>query len=129
MARILVCEDDKLLSRIIERILCGENHEVTLVTDGNSAIDKLRLNHFDLIVSDINMPGKSGMQIVYFIRNIIQLPTPILLTSASSNSDQVRRAKKRGANDFLPKPFAVDRLKRKTNQLLQNHKRLSIISA
>jgi CheY-like chemotaxis protein len=129
MAKILVCEDDKLLGRIIERILSGENHEVTLVTDGKSAIHKLRSQSFDLIVSDINMPGKSGMQIVYFIRNIMQLRTPILLTSGSSNSDQVRQAKKIGADDFLPKPFAVERLKRKIDQLLQSKIKVDSISA
>lgn len=128
MAKILVCEDDKLLSRIIERILSCENHEVIVVRDGISAINQLQSTCFDLIVSDIIMPGKSGMQITYYIRNILQLQTPILLTSGTTNPEQIRQAKKRGANDFLPKPFAVDRLKRKTSQLLQSQEKLVKVS-
>jgi DNA-binding response OmpR family regulator len=129
MAKILVCEDDNLLARIIEKILISEKHEVTLVKDGSLAIREFNNFNFRLVISDMNMPGISGLGLIDFIRNTRNCKVPILIISGLSNADQIREVKKRGANDFLPKPFAVERLKRKVSQLLTNYEKMGYCSA
>lgn len=121
MANILICEDDKLIGRIIERILLADLHKVKLVKDGCIAIQELKENTFELVISDYIMPVNTGIDVINFIRTELKSDVPILMLSGLSENEHIREAKKIGASDYLLKPFALVKLKRKVNQLLQLH--------
>lgn len=121
MANILICEDDKLIGRIIERILLADLHKVKLVNDGCMAIQELKENTFELVISDYIMPVNTGIDVINFIRTELKSDVPVLMLSGLSENAHIREAKKLGASDYLLKPFALIKLKRKVNQLLQSH--------
>ncbi|MBZ4675608.1 MAG: transcriptional regulator [Anaerophaga sp.] len=136
MARILVCEDDRLIAAIIGKVLGDDSHQVKVVRDGSMAIAELRKESFDLVITDMIMPGNSGLDVIRFIRRQLRSGCPVLIMSGLSEKEHVREAKKLGASDFLSKPLQVEKLKRKVSQLVptsglngdndHGHKRLII---
>ena len=113
MARILVVEDDVHILRIVTIWLKRNGHEVTEATDGQQARDLLAdqsVEGFDLVVSDINMPGMSGIELVRWLRQERQSDVPIILLS--SRCDQSVMSKELGPLDvqLQPKPFSPSRL-------------------
>lgn len=125
MANILVCEDDRLISRIIEEILTAEQYQVKLVRDGALAIQALQEDAFELVISDIVMPIRSGLEVISYLREELNSDVPVLIMSGRSEGGSIREARESGASDFLPKPFDVDIFKRKVLHLLQLQERLS----
>jgi DNA-binding response OmpR family regulator len=124
MTKILVCEDDNLIRFIIERVLSAQNYQVTPVANGELAIQELKENSYDLVISDTIMPVSTGLDVINFIRNELHSDVPVLIMSGQSESIHVQEAKKIGASDYLAKPFAAFRLQRKVAQLLQSHNSL-----
>jgi DNA-binding response OmpR family regulator len=120
MANILVCEDDRLIGRIIERKLLDDNHNVKVVGNGNMAMRELKNQIFQLVISDVMMPVNSGLDVINFLRNELKSSIPILMVSALSEEDNIQDALRMGANDYVPKPFSVAVLKSKVGHLLNN---------
>jgi DNA-binding response OmpR family regulator len=120
MANILICEDDKLIGRIIERKILEDNHQVKLVENGEMAIRELKGNIFQLIISDVMMPVSSGLDVISYLRNEMNSKIPILIISALSEKDNIQEAMNLGANDYIPKPLNVKTLKEKVSLLLLN---------
>jgi len=118
MARILVCEDDRLIAGIIGKVLGDESHHVKVVRDGSMAIAELRKESFDLVITDMIMPGNSGLDVIRFIRRQLRSSCPVLIMSGLSEKEHVIKAKKLGASDFLSKPVQVEKLKRKVSHLI-----------
>jgi DNA-binding response OmpR family regulator len=118
MANILVCEDDKLIGRIIERKLLDDSHHVKVVENGAKAIRELKDHLFQLVISDVMMPVNSGLDVINYLRNEMGSTVPILMVSALSENDNIQEAIKLGANDYIPKPFSVNALKEKVGSLL-----------
>ena len=69
MARILVCEDDLAFQELVKTVLTKDGHEVTCVEDGHEAISALARETFELMVTDIVMPGKDGLETIREIRS------------------------------------------------------------
>ena len=124
MANILVCEDDKLIGRIIERKLLDDNHKVKVVANGSLAIKELKNQIFQLVISDVMMPVNSGLDVINYLRNELKSGIPILMVSALSEEDNIQDAIRLGANDYVPKPFSVTVLKSKVGHLLESQKTL-----
>jgi DNA-binding response OmpR family regulator len=122
MANILVCEDDKLIGRIIERKLLDGNHKVKVVENGSIAMRELKEQIFQLVISDVMMPVNSGLDVISYMRNELKLDIPILMISAISEEDNVREAFRLGASDYISKPFNVGLLKDKVSHLLESKK-------
>ncbi len=118
MANILVCEDDRLIARIIERKLISDNHSVKVVENGALAIQELKEQLFQLVISDVMMPVNSGLDVISYLRNELKSNIPILMVSALSENDNIQEAIKLGANDYVSKPFNVNVLKEKVGFLL-----------
>ncbi|MDK2842691.1 MAG: hypothetical protein PWQ17_2197 [Anaerophaga sp.] len=118
MARILVCEDDRLIAGIIGKVLGDESHQVKIVRDGSMAIAELRKECFDLVITDMIMPGNSGLDVIRFIRRQLRSDCPVLIMSGLSEKEHVIKAKNLGASDFLSKPVQVEKLKRKVSHLV-----------
>ncbi|PWE00967.1 response regulator transcription factor [Marinilabilia rubra] len=119
MANILICEDDRLIGRIIERKLLEDFHQVKLVENGDIAIRKLKEQVFQLVISDVMMPVNSGLDVINYLRNELRSDIPILVVSALSEEDNIQEAIKLGASDYVSKPFSVGALREKVGYLLK----------
>ena len=112
MHSILVVEDDDVLRKAIERTLRAARFEVTVAPSGEDALALIRARLFDMILTDINMPGMDGFS---FIRSVRMTPTlgqpQVIFTSGSDERSLFKRAMNVGACDFLIKPFSSTELK------------------
>lgn len=107
--RILVAEDDRLLAGHLRRALVAEGHAVDLAPDGENASFLARTEAYDLIVLDIMMPKRSGLDVLRSLRDV-GLRTPVLLLTARDTVDDRVTGLDLGADDYLTKPFALAEL-------------------
>jgi len=107
-ARILVVDDDQSSRELLARILQGAGHRVTALTDGREAVAAIEAGDPpDLVVSDIRMAEVDGLQVIDAYRE--RAPdTPVILVTAFGNIDGAVEAIRRGAADYLSKPYDVD---------------------
>ena len=110
-ARILVVDDDQSSRELLSRILGQDGHEVTALSDGREAIEALGADDPpDLVVSDIRMAEADGLQVMDAYRQ--KAPdTPVILVTAFGTVDGALEAIRRGAADYLSKPYDVDAIK------------------
>ena len=111
MATILVVDDDQDIRELIEEILEGAGHEVTLAADGQEALNKLKRRAYDLVVLDIMMPTMSGYEVLEQIRAMpSRASTPVIVVTAKHDPTGVMREVKGGVVDHLTKPFLPEEL-------------------
>ena len=106
--KILLVEDEKLMSMFVEMELTHEGYSVDLAFDGREGLNIAEENQYDLILLDIMIPGINGIEVCRRIRQSSQVPI-IMLTAKSDISDKVLGLDV-GANDYLTKPFAIEEL-------------------
>jgi DNA-binding response OmpR family regulator len=110
--RILVCDDDAVLLRMIELSLKEEKlGEVMVARNGREAMDILRTQNFDLVVTDIHMPHYQGEDILNLLRQEQRKNTPIIMMSSDGDEDVIAIAKKLGVNEFVKKPIMRDEIR------------------
>lgn len=114
--KILIVEDEKMLAEILSDTLSDRNFEVYLAYDGVQAMESIKKESFDVIVSDIMMPNLDGYTLAKRLRNN-GCKTPILFLTALSTTEDVVKGFEMGGNDFLKKPFAIDELIVRVNNL------------
>lgn len=107
--RILLVEDQVDLARHVNRSLSRVDHEVTVATDGPSAVDRAIEKHHDLIILDVNLPGFDGFEALKQMKSKGVLSRVIMLTARGEINDRVAGLKA-GADDYLTKPFAIEEL-------------------
>ena len=108
MARILVIEDDKIHQRIIREILHAHGHEVMAAEDGKKGL-RLQLDHdFDLVITDILMPGMEGIETVRELRRVH--PSLKIIAISAFTAGYLEAALKFGAMEALEKPYDPDQL-------------------
>ncbi len=107
--RILIAEDEEITLNNILDTLQEEGYDVTGVQDGSSALEKLGQEHFDILITDIKMPGPSGLDLLESIKKNHQTTEVILITGFGSISSAVE-AMRKGAYDYITKPFDLDEL-------------------
>ena len=123
---ILVVDDDPAVrSLIVEALRQGGEYIATEAADGKEALEALRSNLYDLVISDIHMPGMNGMDLLGRIREINPATAVILITGYPSIGLSVS-AMKTGAVDFITKPFRIDELLYKVNIYLREQSLLSV---
>lgn len=105
--RILVVEDDVALARVLVRSLTREGFEVATAHDGIVAGESLMTQRFDVVMSDVNLPGASGVDLVRLVR-AHDLDVPILLFTGEPAVEMAQRAVELGALTYLTKPVATD---------------------
>lgn len=108
--KVLLVDDEESVLYTLHAVLKNEGYEISKARSAKEAVDILNANEFDLIVSDVNMPGASGLDLLDSIREKDAECLVILITAYGSEAIAVD-AMKRGAYDYLPKPFANDDLK------------------
>lgn len=107
--KLLIVEDEKMLAEILSDTLSDRNFDVHLAYDGIHALEAIKKEPFDVIVSDVMMPNLDGYSLAKKLRNE-GCNTPILFLTALSATEDVVKGFETGGNDFLKKPFAIDEL-------------------
>ena len=108
---ILVIDDDQSSRHLIEIFLKKLGSRVTCCDSGESAYKKIAIQTYCCIVSDINMPGMNGVELLSKIRNILRCNTPMILVSGNPEFSQSELSFK-GAQGFLPKPYPLQSLEK-----------------
>lgn len=117
--RILVVDDDPVIRKGLKRILEKEDYEVEVFASGHLAIEELQQKGFDLVITDLKMPGMSGMEVLKSI-SILQPDVPIILITGYSTVETAVEAMKKGAVDYIAKPFSPTDITAKVSQALNN---------
>lgn len=107
--RVLIAEDEMDIARAIKVFLEKNKFSVDMAGDGISAWDYLRQISYDVVVLDIMMPGRSGLEVLKDIRRE-KMTVPVLLLTAKSEVEDRVAGLEAGADDYLPKPFAASEL-------------------
>ena len=120
IAHILVVDDDDGIRSLVKQYLQENNFLVSTANNAENANEKIKIIKFDLIILDIMMPGKSGLE---FIReNLSKLDTPIILLTAKGEAEDRIGGLEIGADDYLPKPFEPKELLLRINNILKKTK-------
>ena len=118
--KILYAEDTVDLSRAVSVVLEHEGYEVTACYDGIQASEVLASQVFDLVILDIMMPGKSGIDVLREMRASGDV-TPVILLTAKTEVDDRVDGLMAGADDYLPKPFAMKELVARVHSLARRN--------
>jgi CheY-like chemotaxis protein len=120
LAKILVADDEQDIRTFTNRTLTHEGHTVTLAEDGELAIELLDENDYDLVILDIMMPNKNGLEVVEYMKNTERLRSvPIFLFSASGPIDNLTEVVEEMVDVYLRKPFRKTAFLQVVNKLLK----------
>jgi len=116
--RILVVDDEMIVCESCKRILEEEGYEVEVALSGKEAFDKMRENPFDIVITDLKMPGMDGMEVLTTFRKEYPDAIVIMITGFSTVETAVE-AMKLGAFDYIPKPFTPDEVSIVVNKAIE----------
>ncbi|SFQ04075.1 response regulator transcription factor [Variovorax sp. 770b2] len=118
MARILVVEDDPLIGAVLQNALRRAGHETTLCANGEEGFFLVMTSAFDLLILDVVLPGRNGLDILAGVRRSNAAIPVLMLSTLDEVSDRVR-ALSLHADDYLGKPFALEELLARAGALLR----------
>ena len=119
MTKILIVDDDILVTNLLGKVLSGEGYETIAVNDSTKAVEVAALVRPDLVILDLMMPQPDGFKVCRTLReDPIFMSTPILIVTALDDSDSRIVAFGAGATDYLTKPFNVAELVSITKALI-----------
>ena len=122
LAHILVVDDDEGIRSLVKKYLNENKYLITTANSAEDAFEKIRIIKFDLIILDIMMPGKSGLE---FIKdNKKYLDTPVILLTAKGQADERVEGLEVGADDYLSKPFEPKELLLRIKNILNKTKKI-----
>lgn len=107
MKKILVVDDDEQMRRDISEILTKEGYDVANTGSGEEALEKIKEEDFDIVLTDLMMPGISGMEVLTEIKKIKSRIRVIMITAFATVESAVE-AMKKGASDYISKPFKIN---------------------
>jgi two-component system chemotaxis response regulator CheY len=111
MARILAVDDSPSMLRMVSLTLASAGHSVAQATDGREALAAARVEAFDLVVTDVNMPNMDGIQLVQELRGLPAYRyVPLLILTTEATAERKQQGKNAGATGWLVKPFNPERL-------------------
>jgi DNA-binding response OmpR family regulator len=117
-ARIIVVDDEKRICSNVERILKKNDYEVIQAMSADEALEKMAKESFSLLISDIVMPGKNGLELLKLVKEQWPLTKAVMMTAYAS-IDTAVKAIRMGALDYIPKPFTPDELRSTVDRALQ----------
>jgi len=121
LAHILVVDDDDGIRSLVKRYLNENKYLVTTADSAEDASEKVKIIKFDLIILDIMMPGKNGLEFISEHKN--ELDTPIILLTAKGQANERVEGLEIGADDYLPKPFEPKELLLRIKNILNKTKK------
>ena len=117
-ATLLVADDDPGLRESLERTLTREGYRVVLASDGRAALERVQAGGVDLIVTDLRMPGLTGLELLRAAK-AIRPDVDVILLTAFGTVEEAVKAMKDGAYDFLTKPFRREQLLKLVDKALE----------
>lgn len=121
MADILICEDSPSLGRLLALTFRLEGHDTTIVADGDACLERLAGPVADLLVLDVMLPGRDGLEVLRELRTRPRWDAcPVIVLTALGTDEDVWRGWTSGADYYLTKPFDLDQL-REVGQRLLSH--------
>ena len=124
VAHILVVDDDDGIRSLVKKYLNENNYLVTTANSAEDASEKIKILKFDLIILDIMMPGKSGLEFIEDHKK--DLDTPIILLTAKGEANERVQGLEIGADDYLPKPFEPKELTLRIQNILNKTKKYDL---
>ena len=121
IAHILVVDDDDGIRSLVKKYLNENDFLVTTADIAENASEKMGIIKFDLIILDIMMPGKNGLEFIQ--ENKKKLDTPVILLTAKGEADERIKGLEIGADDYLPKPFEPRELILRINNIIKKTKK------
>ena len=121
IAHILVVDDDNGIRSLVKKYLNENNYLVNTASNAEDATEKIKIINFDLIILDIMMPGKSGLEFIQ--DNKRKISTPIILLTAKGGPSERVEGLEIGADDYLPKPFEPKELILRIQNILKKTKK------
>ncbi|MBN2001455.1 sigma-54-dependent Fis family transcriptional regulator [candidate division KSB1 bacterium] len=119
--KLLIVDDEKRMCAVLKEVFERRGCSVTTADSGEAAMAAMDMDRFDIVISDIKMPGMSGLQVLERVKQ--QSPeTEVLLMTAYADAQTAVEAMKKGAYDYIIKPFEIDDLRHKVNNILEKHK-------
>lgn len=116
--RIILAEDNDILRKSLSFFLESKGFSVDQFSDGKDALDAIKINSYSLILTDINMPGISGMEITQYVRETLQSDIPVIILTSSGVEQTELDSFDIGANEFIAKPVSPAVLLVRINKLL-----------
>lgn len=114
--KVLIVEDDPKLAALIKRGLAEDEHTIDIELDGESGFQAACADAYDVLVLDIMLPKRDGLEVLRELR-ARQATTPVLLLTARDQTTDVVDGLRAGADDYLRKPFAIDELRARVRTL------------
>ena len=109
--KILVIDDEGLVTASLKQLLKKSGYDVDIASDGHVAMDKVKENDFDLIISDIRMPDINGVEVIKKIREYLRQsgksPVPEILITGYANKENLEEAQRLKVADYIYKPFNI----------------------
>jgi nitrogen regulation protein NR(I) len=124
-AKILLVEDDSAIVATLRRVLAEEGHEVTVEKTGDAGLSRAKADGFDLVVTDLKLPGLSGLELVREL-HIARPRLPILMMTAHGTTETAIEATQSGAYDYLLKPFEMPELLKLVEQSIAASRLMSV---
>ena len=124
IAHILVVDDDDGIRSLVKKYLNENSFLVSTANSAEEALEKIKIVKFDLIILDIMMPGKNGLEFIE--ENKKKLETPIILLTAKGEANERIEGLETGADDYLPKPFEPKELILRIQNILQKTKKSDV---
>jgi two-component system chemotaxis response regulator CheY len=120
--KILTVDDSPTMRRIIVNTLKRAGYEdVTEAADGKDALAKMKVDKFDFVITDWNMPNMDGLTFVRTLRADAETRSlPVLMVTTRAVKEDIVEALKNGVNNYVVKPFTPDTIREKINQILAN---------
>ena len=117
-SRILVVDDEAVVREGVRRILEGDRYSVESCASGRAALDLMQEKDFDMVITDLKMPGMGGLEVLKTIK-ILQPEIPVIIITGYSTVDTAVEAMKNGAIDYIAKPFTPEQLIEKVGKAFE----------
>lgn len=122
-AKILVVDDEARMRRVLQMMLEENGHQVNMAGDGEEALNKIKEANLDLVITDMKMPGKDGLELLRHIRRIDE-ELPVIVMTAYGTVSTAVEAMRAGAYDYILKPFDLEEMKAVVGRALAMQKLL-----
>lgn len=120
LKKILICEDEEILLTALKFRLQKQGYELLLASNGQQAKTMIQSEKPDLIVTDIDVPKISGMELIRLVRNDMAMDVPIVIIAPLENEGLILEAMQSGADDFVTKPFKPVELVLRIRRIFQS---------
>jgi two-component system, chemotaxis family, chemotaxis protein CheY len=119
MPRIMIVDDVTSIRQIVTKVFQDVGYQVTEAAKGEEALDLAKIKRVHLVITDIEMPGMSGLELIKALRELKSYKTtPILILARDAGDVNIKKAESLGASGFIEKPFTPERLLSVVNQVL-----------